>query len=167
MLNLRTASLLLLVLTAGCVTAAVASPTPPRASRAALEARAVEWRERDPRAALLPAGIRHAQIVVTRGRDANERFAWLISEGTDVLQVFRVDFRELGDFTAAIGDTVFTPIGSPGDSLSWVIVGSIHAPGPNPPGPPGFPDDYIQKIMDHAWNINREQIAHEGAIGRR
>lgn len=167
MANLRYGSVLLAVAVAAC---AARSPGPtamtaPPATRAALEARPVVWAERDRSAALFPRTIRRLQIVVTPGWAEGERYAWVISNGTDVIRVFRARTTEIGDIVDTAVRTVYPTTGTPLDQLSIGVLGSIHTPPPPPPDPGGFPGGYVEEVMRTAWGIDREQVQIGGAVG--
>jgi hypothetical protein len=157
--NVRYATLLITMMAAcagrssGPTTAAIAPP----ASRAALEAKPVAWAKRDMSVPLLPTSIRRLQIVITPGWTAGEHYAWLISNGSDVVRVYRAAGTEIGDIVDAAIKTVYPTVSSPLDKISFGVVGSIHAPPPPPPDPGGFPGDYVQQVMRTAWGMNREQ----------
>jgi hypothetical protein len=162
--NVRFASLLIVLLTS-----CAARPAPstgasgPPATRAALDARPVVWK-RDSSVALLPTSIRRLQIVITRGWSAGERYAWLISDGTDVIRVYRCASTEVSEVIDAAMRTVYPTVGSPLDKISFGVVGSIHAPPPPPPPDPGgFPGIYVQQVMHTAWGMNREQVQFDEA----
>jgi len=165
--NLRYASLLMMLTIAACAARAAAPvAVAPRASRAVLDTKAVTWSARDPKIELIPAHVRNLQLVVTRGRVANERFAWLISNGTDVIRVYHATSNaEAADIVAELGKMVFPTVAHPGDDIEWGGTGSVHAPGPAPPGPPGFPDAYVQQVMDIAWGMHRQQVQHGAEVG--
>jgi len=154
----------MMVMIAACGASAMAPPVAPRPTRASLDAKAVAWSERDPKAAVVPADVRRLQLVITRGRTESERFAWLVSNGTDVIRVYHTTTVEVGELVGTVIRTVYPTGGSPIDKLDWTITGSVHAPGPTPPGPPGFPGDYVEQVMNLAWAINhQQQIQHQAS----
>lgn len=158
----------LLILTATACAARAPAPgavTAPPASRAALEVKPVVWAERDKTAVLFPKSIRRLQIVVTPGWAEGERYAWVISGGTDVIRVFRARSNEIGDIVDTAIRTVYPTVGTPLDQLSVGVLGSIHTPPPPPPDPGGFPGTYVQQVMRTAWGMNREQAQIDGEIG--
>ena len=164
--NLRYASLLTLALVAcGARPLPPNDVTAPPASRAALAAKASVWAERDRSLALFPKSIGRLQIVVTPGWAEGEHYAWLVSNGTDVIRVFRARSTEIGDIVDTAIKTVYPTVGTPLDQLSIGILGVYHKPPPPPPDPGGFPGDYVQEIMHTAWGINQQQVKVGGQIG--
>jgi len=164
--NLRYASLLVLALVAcGGRAPAPNNVTAPPASRAALAAKPSVWAERDRSVALFPKSIGRLQIVVTPGWVEGEHYAWLVSNGTDVVRVFKARSTEIGDIVDTAIRTVYPTVGTPLDQLSIGILGSFHKPPPPPPDPGGFPGDYVQEVMRTAWGIDREQVKIGGEIG--
>jgi len=165
--NMRLASFLLLAI-AACAARPVGpnDVTAPAATRAALAAKPLVWSERDKTAALFPRSIGRLQIVVTPGWVEGEHYAWLISNGTDVLRVFRARSTEIGDIVDAAIKTVYPTVGTPLDQLSIGVLGVIHKPPPPPPDPGGLPELYVQDVMRKAWGIDREQVrVGAGQIG--
>jgi hypothetical protein len=156
--NLRYASLLILALAACGARPPGPSVAVPSASRAALASKASAWAERDRSAVLFPKSIGRLQIVVTPGWAEGEHYAWLISNGTDVVRVFRARSNEIGDIVDTAIKTVYPTVGTPLDQLSIGILGSYHKPPPPPPDPGGFPEAYVQEVMHTAWGIDREQV---------
>jgi hypothetical protein len=162
--NLRYTSLLILAL-AACSARAIGpnDVTAPPASRTALAAKPSIWAVRDRSAVLFPKAIGRLQIVVTPGWAEGEHYAWLISNGTDVVRVFRARSTEIGNIVDTAIQTVYPTVGTPLDQLSIGILGSFHKPPPPPPDPGGFPEAYVQEVMRTAWRINREQVQVGGA----
>src|SRR5262245_20214875 len=148
--NVRYARLLIAVTMAACAGrsgGATTIATAPPASRAALAAKPVVWAKRDTSVAVLPKSIGRLQIVITAGWTAGEHYAWLVSNGSDVIRVYRCASTEIGDIMDAAIKTVYPTVGTPIDKISFGVVGSIHAPPPPPPDPGGFPGDYVQQVM--------------------
>ena len=168
MVNVRYLILLSVIVAAACG-AQSARPAPitemaPPASRAALEAKPTAWAARDTSVPLFSRSIGRLQIVITPGWAAGEHYAWLITNGTDVISVFRSRSSEIGDIVDAAVRTIYPTAGTPLDKLSIGVVGSIHKPPPPPPDPGGFPGDYVQQVMRTAWGMNRQQ-AQLDAVG--
>jgi hypothetical protein len=170
--NMRYASLVIFVMSAACAArsaAPTAAPTAapsaaPPASRAALEAKPVVWARRDPAVAVIPLTIERLQVIITPGWARGEHFAWLISNGTEVIRVYRCASTEIGEVVDAAIRTIYPTVGTPLDQASFVIVGSIHTPPPPPPDPSGFPGIYVEQVVRTAWNMNREQIQISGTV---
>lgn len=169
MVNVRYPILLSMILATAC---GAQSPRPapitemaPPASRAALEAKPVAWATRDTSVPVFPRSIGRLQIVITPGWVEGEHYAWLITNGTDVIRVYRSRSTEIGDIVDAAVRTIYPTAGTPLDKLSIGVVGSIHKPPPPPPDPGGFPGDYVQQVMRTAWGMNREQIQLNAAAG--
>jgi hypothetical protein len=137
--------------------------TAPPASRAALEAKPVAWTRTS--AELFPKSLGRLQIVITPGWADGEHYAWLIANGTDVIRVYRSRSQEIGEIIDAAVRTVYPTVGTPLDSLSIGVVGSIHKPPPPPPDPGGFPELYVQDVMRTAWGIDREQVKVGAQLG--
>jgi hypothetical protein len=140
------------------------APVAPKASRAALAATAVEWAKRDPKARLWPASVTHGQLIITRGYDTDERFAWVIAEGTEVIAVYRCTPGEIGDVVDAATLPVRAAVGNPTQDAAWSILGSTDAPGP--PRPPHvFPGPYVERVMRRAWSVNYDPARAEARAG--
>src|SRR5215471_1710457 len=143
--NVRYASLLIATVFACAGRPAPTGLVAPPATRAALEAKPVAWAKRDTSVALVPRSLGRLQIVITPGWNAGEHYAWLITNGTDVIRVFRCAGTEIGELVDAAIHTVYPTVGTPLDQVSFGVVGSIHTPPPPPPDPGGFPGDYVQQ----------------------
>jgi hypothetical protein len=158
--NVRYARLLIAMTMAACAARAGGPATvaaAPPASREALAAKPMVWAKRDTSVPLLPTSIGRLQIVITPGWAAGEHYAWLVSNGSDVIRVYRCASTEIGDIVDTAIKTIYPTVGSPLDKISFGVVGSIHAPPPPPPDPGGFPGDYVQQVMRTAWGMNRQQ----------
>lgn len=167
MAKLRYGSLLLAVAACAAGPRGPTEVTAPAATRAALEAKPVVWAERDKSVALFPRSIGRLQIVVTPGWAEGERYAWVVSNGTDVIRVFRARTTEIGDIVDTAIRTIYPTTGTPLDQLSIGVLGSIHAPPPPPPDPGGFPGAYVQEVMRTAWGIDRAQARiNTGAVNQ-
>jgi hypothetical protein len=133
---------------------------PPKPSPAALAAKPVAFTRRDQITAVLSTSITHLQLVITRGWARDEHFAWLISDGTNVLSVYHITAsNQLGDVIGAVVNTVYPTVGTPLERASFGVMGSIHAPPPPPPPEPGgFPQIYVEQVLTAAWRMNQEQV---------
>jgi hypothetical protein len=163
--NMRLASSLLLAIAACAARPGPNNVTAPPATRAALAARPSVWSERDKTAALFPRSIGRLQIVVTPGWAEGEHYAWLISNGTDVVRVFRARSTEIGEIVDAAIKTVYPTVGTPLDQLSIGVLGVIHKPPPPPPDPGGLPEGYVQQVMHTAWGIDQQQAKVGAQLG--
>lgn len=156
-LNVWCSSVLFIAMAACAARPAATTIAAPPASRAALESKPVAWAERDRSIALVPRSIRRVQLVITPGWAAGQHYAWLISNGTEVIRVYRCAGTEIGEVVEAAVRTVYPTGSTPLDNLSFGVLGSIHTPPPPPPDPGGFPGDYVQQVMRTAWGMNHEQ----------
>lgn len=173
-------SWLILAAIAACGSPAAAGPAAPapvavpKPSPAALSARPVAWSKRGP-AVALPASAKHLQLIITPGWAKDERFAWVIADGNDVVVVHRTTSDDLGDYIEAIARSIYAKPGSSLDRRSVTVMGAYKPPPPPPPPDPGggprpFPRIYVETLLQAAFNVNREAIravAHldAGAIG--
>jgi len=101
-----------------------------------------------------PREATRRQLVISGGWQPDERFAWLIADGTKLVAVYRLATREdLNDLLAKIAQSeISATTGGFNDQRSWVIAGAIPVPDPPPPPEPGgFPWDYVQRVMAAAW----------------
>ena len=163
MVNVRSASVLIMMVTAACATGSAPPAVAPKASRAALDAKPVLWNSRDPSVPVVPTSIKHLQVVITGGWSKDEHYAWLISDGTDVIRLYRCSGTEISDIVEAAVRTVYPTKGTPLDAMSIGVLGAIHNPGPPPPPDPGgVPELYVQQVMKAAWGMNQEQVQAEG-----
>ena len=128
----------------------------PQPSAAALAAKPVLWSTREPTARLIPVSTRRVQLIITPGWTKGEHFAWLISDGSDVLAVYKANGSDLSDIVAGVVHSYYPTVANPTDKVSISVMGSFHAPPPPPPDPPGFPGVYVQEVMHAAWTMNRE-----------
>jgi hypothetical protein len=132
-------------------------PRPQPPSPEALEAKAVPY-ARDTTIAW-PRTFTRRQLVISDGWQRDERFTWLIADGTKVVAVYRTGTQEeFNDLHAKLArDLVFATQGSPGDKASWGSAGAIKIPDPPPPGPGGgFPKVYVDAVMTTAWRISTQ-----------
>jgi len=162
-LHVRCVSFLIILAAAACAAGTTQQPTAPKASRAALDVKPIVWAARDRSEAVLPASVRRVQVVITRGWAKDEHYAWLVSNGTDVIRLYRCTSAEIGDIVEAAVRTVYPTKGTPLDAMSLGVLGSIHTPGPPPPPDPGgVPELYVQHVMKTAWGMNQEQVQIDG-----
>ena len=160
MLKLPSASLLLIsVMITACGARSAGPPAAPKASRAALAAKPIEWSKRDPAVPIWPASVSHGQLIVTGGWAQGEHYAWAISEGTDVVAVYRCTTDQLGEIIDLAGRAFRPTVSKPGDEASFVILGSFKQPPPPPPDPGGFPGPYVEQVLHAAWTANYEATA--------
>lgn len=167
-MNLRTSMLGL----AMCATAACgARPGPPPVSPGVLEAKVVVW-QRDATPIKLAAQVRRVQLIITPGWVKDEHVAWLIANGTEVLEVFRCTSLERAELTDIANRTTLPTLKDPVDHISFSVLGSINKPPPPPPDPGGIPGGlqvaklprvYVQNVLDAAWNLNAEQVRIDAA----
>jgi hypothetical protein len=142
-----------------------ASPSPPAASAAALAAKPVEWSKRGSAPLAWPAQVRHVQVIITHGWDKDERFVWLIANGTDVVLVFDTTTESVADVVDAAAHAYRAVVSNPVDSLSYGVTGSTYAP--PPPRPQlTLPTVFVEHVLAMAWRINlaterAEAAAHE------
>ncbi|TMQ15531.1 MAG: hypothetical protein E6J90_07680 [Deltaproteobacteria bacterium] len=161
-LNLSIVSLPLCAVIAACG----ARPLPPPVSPKVLEAKVEVWK-RDATPLTLPAAVRRMQLIVTPGWAKDEHVAWLISNGSDVLRVFRCTSLERAELIDIATRATFSTSETPLDHISFSVLGSINKPPPPPPDPGGIPQGlvvsklpkiYVQRVFDAAWNLNAEQV---------
>jgi hypothetical protein len=170
LLKLRWSSLFLVAMLAACG-AHGGQPNPsdsgqpsgsaPRATREALAAKPVDWSKRDPAEAVVPTTTRHVQVLVTPGWAREEHYVWVVSDGTEVLRVFRTAGAEVSEAIGAAMRTYYPSQGTPLDAQSFVMLGSFKLPPPPPPDPGGLPGDYVERVMRDAWNLNQQALQAE------
>lgn len=154
--------LLILVSLAACMP----RPAPPvepadsaePAPRAMVEAKAVDWAQRDGAPLAWPANAESVELIITGGWDPGEHFVWLIANGSDVVGVFRAGARELDDVVDKATQMARAQISGGGRTGSFVMLGTIYVPGPpRPPHAiPGWPEEYARAIRDTARGAHRE-----------
>jgi hypothetical protein len=106
-----------------------------------------------------PRDTTRRQLVISGGWQPDERFAWLIADGTKVIAVYRTTTQdELDELVAKVTrGLVFATVGSPDDKNSWGIAGAIKIPDPPPPPEPGgFPEYYVDRVMTAAWRLSTQ-----------
>lgn len=165
MVNLRWAILLMTVIFAACTPAGAVPSTPPKPSREALAAKPIDWSKRTAGAVLVPSSVKHLQLVITPAWKDGEQFAWLVSEGTDVVAVYRSTGKELGELVGEVIQRSFASKETVLDKRSFVILGSFKGPPPPPPDPGGLPGPYVESVLDAAFRLNNEALRNE-AVGR-
>lgn len=133
-------------------------PTPPPIAPELRDVRAVTY---SPESAITwPLDYKRRQVVFVVGAEPGTYHAWLIADGTRVGSVFFLRSQEdvnslLGRMTRSLfAVTQSTPL----DGASWGIAGTIVIPDPPPQGPGGFPDGYIQRVMDTAWYFDHSTL---------
>src|SRR4051794_16807280 len=94
--NFRWSILLVTAMAAACIHTAA----PPKASPAALATQPVDWAKRDPSAPLVPPSVKHLQVVITPGWSNQDHYAWLVSEGTEVVGLYRLTANDVGQLIA-------------------------------------------------------------------
>ena len=177
MVNVRSWMLTLMVcaMVTACCPGAVGPPPAPPLSPGVFAARVVPWDARDTAPLVLPAQARRVQLIITPGWAADEHFAWLISNGTDVAVVYRCTASQRAEIVEVANRAFVAAAGSPLDKASWVILGSTKPNPPPPPDPGGdhgdrveyLPRVYVQNVVNTAWEVNRQQEQLEGvAAGR-
>jgi hypothetical protein len=155
--KLRSALLLLSLALAGCAAHAQGVSEGSKPTREALEARPVPWKTGSLQ--LVPEDIGHLQVIITRGFDRGQHFAWLLSGGRNLVVVFSGSAIDMDEMTNELNDRYMPEGGIPGDRRSFVILGSIKGPGnPPDPGPIGFPEPYVVMVMRAAFDANIMQI---------
>ncbi|HEX7837793.1 MAG TPA: hypothetical protein VF469_10035 [Kofleriaceae bacterium] len=151
---------------AGPTTATVVPPP----SQQVLATKVVAWsRDMAPRA--LPAQVKRVQLILTPGWAEDEHYAWLISDGTELVAVYRCTAGQRGEILDVTSRLVMPVVGTPLDKIAFGVLGSIKPPPPPPPGPGGepglaverLPQAYVQGVRQAAWNLNAEQQRIEGA----
>lgn len=157
-MNFRWSMLLVVVMAAACLRTAA----PPKASPAALATQPVEWAKRDPSAPLVPRSVKNLQVVITPGWSNEEHYAWLVSDGTEVVGLYRLTANDIGPLIAEATRSYAASTTDPLDRRSFVMMGSIHSPPPRPPGPPGMPPFYVDRVIAAAVNMNRAAAALDG-----
>lgn len=172
MVNVRSSMLTLWIcaMVTACGARAVCPAQPPPLSPQVFAAKVIPWDSRGTAPLVLPALARHVQLIITPGWAADEHFAWLISNGTDVAVVYRCTASQVAEIVEAANRAFVPTAGSPTDKVGWVILGSTLPPPPPPPYPGGLPGDrveylprgYVQTVVDTAWELNREQAQIEG-----
>lgn len=166
-------SLLLLVSLAACVDGGAGPDDHDHVVRSSLRttpreaylATPVEWSRRDPAAPLWPAGTKRVQVVIAPSWAHGEHLAWFVAEGTRVLQVFRADSRDLRGMFGVVSDNLtLATAQSPTASLWWGGAGTINKPPTPDPGPaPILPPDYVDAVMNVAWDLNANVSTHPSA----
>lgn len=151
--NMRWSMLSVVAMSAACMRPA--GPAEPKPSPAALATQPVEWAQRDPAAPLIPPSVKHLQIVITPGWSNDEHYAWLISEGTEVIALYHLTAKDLTEVISATTRLYAAASNGAVDRSSFVMIGSIHAPSPPPPGPPGMPPFYVGQVIQAAQGVNR------------
>ena len=157
-MKLRSALLLLSLALAGCAAHAHGVTEGAKPTREALEARPIPWKTGSLQ--LVPETIRHLQVVITRGFQRGQHFAWFTNGGRDVLVVFSASSSDIDEMSNELNNRYFPEEGGvPGDGRSHVIVGILKGPGgPPDPGPIGFPEAYVVMVMRAAFDANILQI---------
>ena len=157
-MKLRSVLLLLSLALAGCSAHAQGVSEGPKPTREALEARPIPWKtgslER------VPEDLRHLQVIITRGFERGQHFAWFVSGGRDVVVVFSGNATDMDEMNQELNDRYMPEGGIPGDRRSYVILGTIKGPGGGPPdpGPIGFPEMYVVMVIRAAFDANIMQI---------
>lgn len=120
--------------------------------------RPVEWRLRDPDAALWPSSTRRLQIIITPGWERGEHFAWLISDGNKVIKLYRASSRDLNGLLAEVfGNLTKAEQQAPTASLSYGGAGTVIKPTtPDPPPAPILPGSYVDSVMKAAWKMDQQ-----------
>jgi hypothetical protein len=126
------------------------------------ETRVVAWSRREPAAIVVPPSVKHVQLIITRGWAADERYAWLVFNGTELLGVYRSANDDIAPLVEAIIKATYATAGTPFDEISFHMMGSIKPPPPPPPPDPGgipglverFPRTYVEGVLRAAWNLN-------------
>jgi hypothetical protein len=155
--KLRSALLLLSLALAGCSAHAQGVSDGPKPSAEALNARPIPWKTGSLQ--LVSEEIRHLQLIVTRGFQRGQHFAWFVAGGRDVVVVFSGSSTDLDEMYNELSDRYNPEGGIPGDGRSHVILGTIKGPGgPPDPGPVGFPELYVAMVMRAAFDANIMQI---------
>jgi len=163
-------TLLVCAMVTACAARAVGPPPAPPLSPRVFAARVVPWDGREVAPLALPALAKRVQLIITPGWAADEHFAWLIADGTDVVLVYRCTASQRAEIVET-ANRVFVPVaGSPLDKASWIILGSTKPPPPPPPDPGGhdggrveyLPRVYVQNVVNTAWEINHQQEQIEG-----
>lgn len=117
----------------------------------------VPWTERETGApALWPESVHHAQIILTQGSLADERYAWGIADSRKVVFAYSMSVDGVADFVhAALGDLPKTA----NHDLSkdtWGVNQSTTKPPVGPPGPPGEPPEvFVRRLLNLAIRIDR------------
>ena len=166
-MKLRRCGLLFFVSLVACAPRATAPAEPGEARaepapRAMVDAKPVEWAKRATPALEWPANAESVALIITRGWDPDEHFAWLIANGSDVVAVYRANARELDDVIDQAMRTARTRVagggGVGGNSASFVMLGTIYVPGPKGPPHviPGWPAQYLDDIYNAARGAHRE-----------
>jgi hypothetical protein len=105
-----------------------------------------------------PSTAKRRALVVSRGWAEDENFVWFIADGRTVVSVYRTSTRSELDtaITMFVRNVVLVAQGSPTDSTSWGIAGSISKPPPPPPEPEpgGFPEYYVEQVMKISMSLD-------------
>jgi hypothetical protein len=168
-MQMKAFSLLLLVCLAACPGGA-SGDTGRRAPQEAFKPREIRPVEASRRLIstepLWPAGTRRLQIMVTPAWAPGEHLVWLVSGGTNVLQVIRTEGDDLNKLLGrAFGDLALATQESPTASLWFGGAGSLpKPPTPDPPPAPILPPGYVDAMMRIAGQLNTH-VMPEGAAG--
>src|SRR5258706_8777192 len=88
--NVRASILILMcVMAAACAARGAGPPSAPPPSPKVLATKIVAWDARDTAPLALPAQALHVQLIITPGWARDEHYAWFVSNGTDVVAVYR------------------------------------------------------------------------------
>ena len=139
-----------------------ATPTPapaPAPAPAARQVRPTAWATA-PATIAWPTTSRRRELVISRGRAADESYAWFIADGRTVVSVFLTTTQAQLDGAVAkfVRDVTLATKSSPTDSMSWGIAGVIIKPPPNPPDPGGFPLWYVEAVMKTATSMDEHVL---------
>ena len=97
-----------------------------------------------------PRDARKLQLVISGGWQPDERFAWMIADGTKLVAVYRLGTREdLSDLLVKLAQgSIYATTGGVQDTRSWSIAGAVPLPNPPPPPEPGgFPPEYLERVF--------------------
>ena len=128
---------------------------PPPITPELREVRAVTYTFESP--IVWPRDAKRRQVILVAGARAGDYYAWMVADGTRVGSVFFLQGQpDVDNLVLRLGRTlVATTASSPLDQQSWGIAGTIVIPDPPPQGPGGFPELYIQRVMNTAWYLDR------------
>ena len=136
-----------------------ATPKRPPISTTTLQARPVAY-VRATALTAWPAGSTRRELIISGGWQPDERYAWFIADGKEVVAVYRTTTKEDLEEIARkfVQDMVFTTVSNPLDKTSWGIAGAIKIPPPPEPEPGGMPPWYVDKVMTTAWRLDAQVL---------